>query len=224
MSIIIVSPFLLILYNYFIYFQQKDGINIKNLKGLIMAKTQQNIIDGLLVVLRAQGALNLADEIELKKEFSRSDSERFEDYLIDEGIVDKDDLLQALGKFYNRRPFDVMGAMLDHDLVTMFPKDVLLNNNCIPYRTEDDFMVIIAGDPSNEDLDAILGEYVSYNFEYYVGIPRHIDMMIKDFYNKELYEEDFEDIVEQEKHERETIHIDEDEGIAYLDEEGKDED
>lgn len=187
-------------------------------------KTQQEKIDGLLVILRARGVLSPDDEMELKKEFAASDTERFEDYLIDEEIVEKEDLLQALSQYYKVPPFDVMGAMLDHDLLKMFPKNVLMNNKCIPYRVDGDLMIIVAGEPDDENLDEILGESVSYDFQYYVGIPRHIDMMIKDFYDKELYKDDFEDIIEKEKHERESVHIDSDEGIAHLDEEGLDED
>lgn len=184
-------------------------------------KTEENKIDGIMIILRGHGWVNLDDEIELKKAFAASDTERFEDYLIDEEIVEKDQLLQALGEFYNVRPFDVMGTMFDHHLMRMFPKNVLLNNCCIPYCHENDIMIIIAGDPSDENLDAVLGETVSYDFQYYVGIPRHIDMMIEDFYNAPMYEETADHVVEESQHEREIPHVDEEEGVAHLDEEGK---
>ena len=182
---------------------------------------EQKIIDGLLAILVDLKAIKPDDAQEFKREYEQGEAVRFEDYLIDEELVEKEDLLRALKKYYNVPAMDVMGEIFDHDLLKEFPQDVLLRNCCIPYRVDDDIMIIIAADPTNEELDAILGEFVSYDFAYYVGIPRHIDMMIKDFYQKEMYKEDFEDIIDEEARERDTIHIDEDE-VIHRDPEGKD--
>lgn len=183
--------------------------------------TDKKVIDGLLDILYDREILKRDDAAVLKKEFEKSESERFEDYLIDEGIVEKDDLLKVLQEYYNTPAIDVLGAMFDHDLLVKFPKDVLIRNCCIPYYQDGMLLFVITNDPTNENLDEVLGEYVSYDFEFLVGIPRHIDMMIKDFYQAEMYKEDFEDVVDEAAREEEIVRIDED-GNIHLDEEGHD--
>lgn len=183
--------------------------------------TDKKVIDGILDILCDREILKRDDTEELKREYEKGETERFEDYLIDEGIVEKDDLLKVLQEYYNTPAIDVMGAMFDHDLLVKFPKDVLLRNCCIPYYQDGMLLFVIASDPNNEDLDEILGEFVSYDFQFLVGIPRHIDMMIKDFYQAEMYKEDFEDVVDEAAREEEIVNIDE-EGNIMLDEEGAD--
>lgn len=183
--------------------------------------TDKKVIDGLLDILCDREVLKRDDTAELKKEYEKSDIERFEDYLIDEGIVEKDDLLKAMQEYYNTPAIDVMGVMFDHELLTNFPKDVLLRTCCIPYYQDGNWLFVITDNPNNEELDEVLGEYVSNDFQFLVGIPRHIDMMIKDFYQGQLYTEDYEDVVDKGEREKEMVHIDED-GNIILDEEGKD--
>ena len=189
-----------------------------------MQKTQQNIIDGLMVILRGHGHIGLDEAIDIKGEFERSDTERFEDYLIEQEIVDREQLLQAMGQFYNVRPFDVMGAIFDPHLVTMFPQDFLILHCCIPYEKENDIMIIIAGDPTNENLDEALNQFVSYDFQYYVGIPGDIDMMINEFSQREVYQLDADDVVDIAERETEMPHVEEEDGVTtvHMEEEGHD--
>lgn len=170
---------------------------------------QEEIIHDILNILCDQEVLNREDTVELEHEFKKSNLEYFEDYLVDEDIVQKEDLLKVLQQYYNVPAMDVLGEMFDHDLLRKFPKDVLLRNCCIPYRQDGALLIMVASNPLNEDLDEILGEFVSYDFQYYVGIPRHIDMMIKDFYQDELYTEDYEEIIDEEAHDREALILDE---------------
>lgn len=190
------------------------------MKGEVMVSQKQKI-NALLTILRSLNVISEDDEIEFKKEYENSELERFEDYLIDEELIEKEDLLKALEKYYNVPAVDVMGMMFDHDLVRKFPKDVLLRNCCIPYRQDGPLLIIIAMDPLNEDLDSTLGEFVSYDFQYNVGIPRHIDMMIKEFYDEELYKESYEDIIDEEAIHHDIVNIDED-NVVHYDDEGRD--
>jgi len=182
---------------------------------------QQEMIRDILNLLCEREVLNREDTVELEREYKKSNLAYFEDYLIDEDIVDKEDLLKVLQEYYNVQAMDVMGEMFDHDLLKKFPKDVLLRNCCIPYRQDGSLLIMVTSNPLNEDLDEILGEFVSYDFHYFVGIPRHIDMMIKDFYQGELYTEDFEDIIDEEAREREDLILDED-GNIISEEQGRD--
>lgn len=168
-----------------------------------------DFINGILDVLCDLEILTRSETVALEEDFESNEAEYFEDYLVDEGIVEKEGLLQALEQYYSVPAIDVLGEIFDHKLLIMFPKDVLLRNCCIPYRHDGQLLVIITSNPKNEDLDAILGNYVSYDFEFYVGIPRHIDMMIKDFYQDELYEDDYETNLDRERVDREIVELDE---------------
>lgn len=182
---------------------------------------QRAKIQGILDLLCYKEVVSRDDAAELQREYEKSNLEYFEDYLIDEDIVNKDDLLEVLQQYYNVPAMDVMGEMFDHDLLRKFPKDVLLRNNCIPYRQDGALLIMVTSDPLNEDLDEILGESVSYDFQYYVGIPRHIDMMIKDFYDNELYKEDYEEVIDEAARQEEDAIL-EDNGDIDLVERGKD--
>jgi hypothetical protein len=171
--------------------------------------SRETVVNGILDILCDKEILNREDTIELKREFEDDPTVYLEDYLIDEGIVDKEDLLDALQEYYGVQSVDVMGEMFDHNLLIKFPKEVLLVNCCIPYRRDGVTLFMITQDPKNEDLDEILGEHVSYNLEYFVGIPRHIDMMIKDFYQDELYhdQDEYESNIEHAEIDREVVEL-----------------
>jgi len=94
---------------------------------------KENVIDGLINILAERGVLKRDDADALKQEFANHESQNFEDFLLEEGLVEKEDLLQALQEYYGVRAIDVLGEMFDHDLLIMFPKDVLLRNYCLPY-------------------------------------------------------------------------------------------
>jgi hypothetical protein len=173
---------------------------------------KDEVIDGLINILAERGVLKAEDAGSLKREFETNDAQHFEDFLLEEGLVEKDELLQALQQLYGVRAIDVLGEMFDHDLLVMIPKDVLLRNFCLPYYREENILFVITNDPSNDELVEILQKFVSYDIEFFVGIPMHIDMMIKDFYQDELYEIDPEENVAQAEHEDEEYRIHPDEG------------
>lgn len=169
----------------------------------------ESLLDGLVRILSKKNILQSKDAVELQHEFENHEAQYVEDFLLEEGLVDKEQLLQALQEFYGVQSVDVLGAIFDHDLVTMFPKDVLLRNCCIPYYRDGNILFVITNDPQNDELDAILREYVSYDIEFFVGIPSHIDMMIKDFYQETLYDVDFDENIdratEEDEEEREEL-------------------
>ena len=111
---------------------------------------------------------------------------QFEDFLLEEGIVSRESLLHALETLYDVPAIDIEGQMLDHHLVRMFPKDVLLRNYCVPYQRDGDVLVVVAAHPDDADLPLVLGKYVSYDITFMVGIPRHIADEAKEFYDRSL--------------------------------------
>jgi len=176
---------------------------------------KENVIDGLINILAERGVLKRDDADALKQEFANHESQNFEDFLLEEGLVEKEDLLQALQEYYGVRAIDVLGEMFDHDLLIMFPKDVLLRNYCLPYYRDENILFVITNDPNNDELVEILQKYVSYDIEFFVGIPMHIDMMTKDFYQDAPFATDFEENVALAEHEDEEYRLYHDEDKEY---------
>ncbi|HBL98801.1 TPA: hypothetical protein DDZ86_04125 [Candidatus Dependentiae bacterium] len=179
----------------------------------------ENLLEGLIRILGKKGILNSRDGDALRRDFENHESEYIEDFLLEEGIVEKEDLLKALQEYYEVPAVDVLGTIFDHDLVSMFPKDVLLRNSCLPLNRDGNILFVVTSDPFDDEKEVILREYVSYDIEFMVGLPRHIDMMIKDFYQDELYHIDADEIVERAQHEDEEERYEE-EKIREEDEEG----
>lgn len=159
------------------------------------------LLEGLVAIFNRKGLMKQLDAAGLMKDFENHEAQYVEDFLLEEGLVDKDDLLDALEEYYDVPAVDVLGEIFDHDLVSMFPKDILLRNYCIPYYREENILFVITKDPSDDDLNALLREFVSYDIEFMVGLPRHIEMMVKDFYQEELYVDDPDEIIGRAQHE-----------------------
>lgn len=138
----------------------------------------------------------------LIKEFQGRGKGRIDDFLIDEGIVDRETLLKALQIVYNIVPFDVRGHFFNHQLLLFFPKDFLLNKGIIPLDVDAEIMTVVMSNPEDEETLDTLGRYVSYNVNVFVGISRDIVDAIEEYYD--------EDVVTSDIHEQETDVIEDD--------------
>ncbi|MCL5875595.1 MAG: hypothetical protein M1114_03925 [Candidatus Dependentiae bacterium] len=145
-----------------------------------------DVIDALCDILDRNKALKHYDAQALKKAFRERTDLIFEDFLLEEGIVDKEDLLNALAEYYQVPAIDAMGILFDHHLVTMFPKDVMLRNLFIPYDREEDVLLVIAVHPQDPDLPELIGKFVSYDVTFLVGLARDISDSVKEFYDESL--------------------------------------
>jgi hypothetical protein len=173
-------------------------------------KSCSTFVDCLCDIMLQKDMLKKDDIISLKKDFHESSIPLFEDFLMQEGLIEKEDLLQALSIFYKTQAVDVTGFFFDHHLVTMFPKDEMLRNMFIPYEHDienDDVLTIVAANPHNADLAAIVGKYVSYDVIFFVGIANDIDDAIKEYFDKPLYEVE-PDIIDAEEARREEHPVD----------------
>ena len=146
-------------------------------------ESSENFVKELCEIFAEKGLFNREDIEALKRDFRQSSNNAFEDFLIVEGLIPKDDLLEVLSEYYSVPSIDIVGVFFDQHLVTMFPKGVMLRNTFIPYRRDGDILFFVTNNPRNVDLEAIIGEYVSYDVEYMVGLPRDIHDMVKDFYD-----------------------------------------
>lgn len=143
-------------------------------------------IDALCAILDARGLLSHRDAEALRKSFAEQTEVTFEDFLLEAGMISKEDLLVALGELHQTPHLDVIGEFFDHALVTMFPRDVLLRNMIIPYQRDGDILIMVAAYPRDPQLPEIIGKFVSYDVTFIVGIARDICDMAKEFYDDSL--------------------------------------
>lgn len=124
---------------------------------------------------------------------------RVDYFLLDEGVVERDDLLEALAGVYQVPSFDAKGYLFDHNLLKQFPKDVLISNSVIPLQVDEDILIMVASDPEDDDLIEAVSHYTSHDVEFNVGLQRDIIDAIEEYYEidpiseGEEFQEDLED-------------------------------
>lgn len=125
---------------------------------------------------------------DLEKNFAQSSHERFDDFLLEQGLVDKEDILKALSILYQVPYMDVDGYFFDSFLLQKFPMDFLMRNAIIPYEQDENMLLMVAADPEDPNLLPKIGAHVSYDIRFNVGIYTDIVNMIRMYYNKSLTE------------------------------------
>ncbi len=139
------------------------------------------------------------DSVKLLANYNESDVDQFDDFLLSEGILEQEELLQALSQYYQVPSFDVVGYFFETHYLRMFPKDMLLRNEIIPLQVDENMMIMVAANPDNPELLFEIGENVSYDIRFYVGIARDICDAVKEYYDK-ADTEDVEDEDLREEH------------------------
>jgi len=166
---------------------------------------KHTIVQALTDILVKQRALEATEAADLAKLFVESSKDAFDDFLLEEGFVEKNELLKALSAYYKVPSVDVVGYIFNPLLVREFPKDFLLRNSVIPMDVDDEILIVIANDPDAPGLESSIREYVSYGIEFMVGINRDIDDMVKEYYDKSPTEDqDDLDIMTEHRYEREA--------------------
>jgi hypothetical protein len=108
------------------------------------------------------------------------------DFLLSEGLVTRRDILTALSETFQVPWFDVTGYFFDHQLVHLFPKGFLLRNGMIPLMIDEDELIVVAANPADPELLPSFGQYVSWDIQFQVGIRRHIEDAVKEFYDESI--------------------------------------
>jgi hypothetical protein len=166
----------------------------------------KSFVDGICNILQKNKVFKSDDIQALKKDFHNRSDVAFEDFLLEEGLIEPEDLLKALGEFYECEAIDIKGIFFDHLLVRMFPKDEMLRNDFIPYQRDGDILIVIARNPNNATLSSIIGKYVSYDVTYFVGLAEDIEDAIEEYYDPSLIEYvDDQVIAEEERIEEEEV-------------------
>jgi len=115
---------------------------------------------------------------------------RVDNFLLDEGMIERETLLKALSSVYQVPFFDVNGYFFEHELLQIFPRDVLINKGVIPLQIDEDILIVIASDPEDPELLDILGNSVSYDIQFNVGLRRDIVDAVEEYYNESIATED----------------------------------
>src|SRR5437667_10345403 len=151
--------------------------------------THETFVTELSDILVAQKIISIQEAKAIQKAFHDSDKDQFDEFLLDEGIIEEVDLLDALAEYYQVPAFDVVGHFFESLELHKFPKEVLLANEFIPLEVEDNIMIVVASNPNDPDLLEIIGDNVSYDIQFRVGIAREITDAIKEFFDKAVTEE-----------------------------------
>lgn len=143
-----------------------------------------DVVEGLSSILASHNKINASDLSGLIHSFKNQDDISFEDFLLEEAIVDRDELLQALSEYYQVPQCDPTGLFFDHYMMRLFPKDALLEHIMIPYEREGDTLWVIASEPDNPHLRVVLHRYITHNFSFMVALPEDIIDAIEEYYDQ----------------------------------------
>lgn len=144
--------------------------------------SSENFVDKFTEILIQKKAITKETAAALKKDFHNRTSVPLEEFLIEEGLVEESDVLEALSVYYQVPPIDVTGVFFEHHLVTMFPQSLMKRKRFIPFKHDGDILIVVASNPRDPELPDIIGDYVSYDVAFMVGIKRDITNAIEEFY------------------------------------------
>jgi len=155
---------------------------------------KEGFVEAVCKIFEKNGVVSHQQSLDLQKSFKDRSDVAFEDFLIEEGLIEKEDILTALADYYAVPWMHPIGYFFDHMLVIKFPKDFLLRNLVIPIEVIDDvILMVLANNPGDEDLLVDFGKYVSYDIEFRVGLASEIVESIEEFYDKSLVEQELDD-------------------------------
>ena len=145
-----------------------------------------DIVDGLSAILTHHKHLSVEDMMALQRDYKNRDHVTFEDFLLEESLIDREDLLQALSEYHGVPYLDVVGTFFDHQFIRLLPKEMLLKHLILPYYREEgeDALWVVSADPSNPHIREVLGNYVTHSINFMVGLPQDIRDAIREYYDR----------------------------------------
>ncbi|MDR3647061.1 MAG: hypothetical protein P4L22_05980 [Candidatus Babeliales bacterium] len=147
-------------------------------------KEKISFVDKLSDILVKMKIVSSAEAKAMKKDFENRSKESFDNFLLSEDLVSKEDLLLALSECYQLPGFDVIGYFFDHDLLLNFPKEFLLENGIIPVELDGEMLLLVASDPTLPGLREKIAEYSSYEAEFNIGLKQDILDSIQEYYDE----------------------------------------
>lgn len=153
-------------------------------------RKEEVFVQKITAILVEQKIISEHEAKTLRNLFARSDHDYFDTFLIEEGLVGDTDLLKALSLYYQVPSFDVGSNFFDRHELIKFPKDVLLRNVMIPFEDDESTLVFVVADPLDSNLLIEIGNFVSYDVQFRVGLRRDICDAIEEFYDLSVTEDD----------------------------------
>lgn len=148
---------------------------------------QTSFVKELTAILVKNKAIAEKEVASLQKLFKETEKEYFDDFLLEQGLVSKEDLLKALSDLYKLPAVDCEGFFFQTFLLHKFPKDVLHRNAFIPMDVDDeDILTVVASEPDDPRLLSLIGQYVSYDVVFRVGLRLDITDAISEYYDDAL--------------------------------------
>lgn len=159
-------------------------------------KKDISLVQRLTTSLLANKAITQKEADSLVTMFHDRAQGKVDNFLLDEGMVDRESLLEGLSDVYQVPYFDVQGYFFDHDLLHTFPKDILIAKGIIPLQVDEDILIMVASNPEDPELLDVIGNSVSYDIQFNVGIRRDIIDAIEEYYDQSIILEEEEDFDE----------------------------
>jgi hypothetical protein len=148
---------------------------------------KKSFVEHLCTIMRERGTLTEQQAQGLSQAFAGKSRLMFENFVLEEGLVPRTALLEALAAYYRVQAFDAAGYFFDHLLVTKIPRDVLINHGIIPLEVEDDtILIVVASVPDDPDLLDVIGRFVSWDVQFFVGLQQDIIDAIEEYYDEPL--------------------------------------
>jgi len=138
---------------------------------------------GLAKILVKNKVVALKEAKSLQEMFKDSPKEAFDEFLLEEGLIEESDLLKGLSEYFQVPSFDVVGYFFDHHLITKFPKGFLLRSGIIPLEVDQNMLIVVSSNPDEPGLESSIRDYVSYDVNLMVGLRRDIADAVKEFYD-----------------------------------------
>ena len=134
------------------------------------------------------------------KEFKGRAKGNVVSFLLEEGLVEREDVLRALASIYSVPSFDVSGHFFNHELLLLFPKDFLVKHSLIPLDIDEDILTVVMSNPEDEKAIEEIGNYVNFNITVNVGIQDHILEAIKEYYDEDVITTDVEELLRDDEY------------------------
>ena len=164
-------------------------------------KKDVSFVQRLTTSLLANQAITQKEADSLVAMFHDRAKGRVDSFLLDEGMVEREDLLKALSAMYQVPYFDVNGYFFENELLQTFPRDVLITKGIIPLQVDEDILIVVASNPEDPELLDIIGNSVSYDIQFNVGLRRDIMDAVEEYYEPSIVIEDedqFDDYEDEE--------------------------
>lgn len=184
----------------------------------MIVKKEVSFVQRLTTSLLANQAITQKEADALVTMFHDRAKGKIDNFLLDEGMVEREELLKALSDVYQVPNFDVQGYFFEHDLLATFPKDILISKGIIPLSIDEDVLIIVASNPEDPELLDVIGHSVSYDIQFNVGIRRDIVDAIEEYYNQSIILDDMEEF-EDDYDDEDDMDEDDDMGEDIFDDE-----